>query len=158
MVTKRLRTSVLLAMAVFILGSCAATEHDRPQLINFDTDHNGGVILHRASDVAKLTGTPEGFRQFMAGVIDTNLHWGELDKPCPTTITVEKYDRSGYALGSIGDCGGAVLMWGKWHGVWQQVWGGQAIPDCADLKKHSIPVSIAGNTCQAGLKAVPYTG
>ena len=64
----------------------------------------------------------------------------------------------GFAYGSVGDCGGAVLMWGKRGGVWQQVWGGQSKSECADMKKHSIPVSIAGNQCWDGKRAVAYTG
>ncbi len=129
-----------------------------PRVIDFDKRNDGGVVLRKTADVSKLKGTPDGFRQFMAGVIDTNRNWGPPDKQCPTTVSVEKYDTSGYAYGSVGDCGGAVLMWGKQDGVWQQVWGGQSIPECADMKKYSIPVSIAGDQCWDGKKAVAYTG
>jgi len=38
----------------------------------------------------------------------------------------------------------------------QQAWGGQSLPECVALKKYSIPVSIAGNKCWDGKKAVAY--
>jgi hypothetical protein len=159
MKSPRFAATGLVMAAVLCVASCSTgTFNTDSRIINFDKNHDGGVILRKASDVSKLKGTPEDFRQFMAGVIDTSLHWGPMDKQCPTTISVVKFDPSGYASGGIGDCGGAALMWGKQHGVWQQVWGGQSVPDCVDLKKYAIPSSIAGNKCWAGKAAVRYTG
>jgi len=149
--------TALAAVALLALAGCSSRPFDTDsRVINFDKNHDGGVILRKASDVSKLKGTPDDFQQFMAGVIDANVHSGTVDKQCPVTISVEKFDTSGYASGGIGDCGGAALMWGKQHGIWQQVWGGQDIPACADLRKYAIPSSIAGNKCWAGMKAVPY--
>ena len=127
-----------------------------PKLIDYEKD--GGVILHKASDISKLDGAPDDFKQFIAGVIDTSVNSGEQDTQCPTTISVDKFDPSGYAAGSIGDCGGAELLWAKRDGAWQQIWGGQTIRECADMKKYSVPVAIAGDQCWDGKKAVTYTG
>lgn len=156
MKARRAALSALSALALLCAVGCGASRSEPDRLVQLGSKNHGGIVLRKAADVSKLKGTPEDFRQFMAGVIDTSAHWGPPDKNCPTTITVEKYDTSGYAYGSIGECGGAVLMWGKRHGVWQQVWGGQDIPACADLKKYSIPSSIAGKQCWNGKKAVPY--
>jgi hypothetical protein len=152
-----IKTAVLLSTTLLTLAGCTSAKQESSQVINFDKHSKGGVILRKASDVKKLKGTPADFQQFMAGVIDTDAHWGSIDKQCPTTISVEKYDTSGYALGGIGDCGGAVLMWGKHEGIWQQVWGGQDIPACNDLKKFKIPNSVAGKQCWDGKKAVTYS-
>jgi hypothetical protein len=159
MKSSRFAATGLLVVALLSVAGCGSgTSTTDSRIINFDKNHDGGVILRKAADVSKLKGTPEDFRQFMAGVIDTNVHAGPIDKQCPVTVSVVKFDPSGYASGGIGDCGGAVLMWGKQHGVWQQVWGGQDIPACVDLKKYAIPSSIAGTKCWAGKGAVRYTG
>ena len=128
------------------------------QLIDFDKNNDGGVVLRKAADVSKLEGTPDGFKQFMAGVIDTMVNSAQLGDDCRPTVSVAKFDSSGYALGSFWNCEGAVLMWAEQDGAWQQAWGGQSIPECADMKKYSIPVSIAGSKCSDGTKAVAYAG
>jgi hypothetical protein len=71
---------------------------------------------------------------------------------------VSQLDTSGYASGGITECGGAAFMWAKRDGVWQQIWGGQDIPACEDMKKYSVPKAIAGDRCWDGKDAVEYTG
>ena len=157
---KARRTAVyaLCALALLCTAGCGSSPTEADRLIQYNTKNDGGIVLRKAADVSKLEGAPEDFRQFMAGVIDTNIHWGAPDRKCPTTITVEKYDTSGYAYGSIGECAGAILMWGKPDGIWQQVWVGHDVPACAELRKYAIPTLIAGKQCWNGKKLVPYAG
>ena len=164
----RLPSAAVLAAALLLSGACGADddsggtassptqEKPKSELIEYDQEDGGGVTIARASDVAKLKGAPDGFKQYIAGVIDNDLTPPEDD--CPFTVGVASIDTSGFATGSLHSCGGAAYIWAERDGIWQKIWAGQDLPACADMKKYSVPKSIAGDTCWDGDKEVDYTG
>ncbi len=114
------------------------------------------MIIAKVADVSKLEGAPDDFKQFIAGLFDGLMR--SPDEDCQLTVGVEKIDTSGFAFGSQHSCGGAVYIWAKPNGVWQEIWGGQELPDCDTMEKYSVPTSIVGDQCLDAKKQghVPY--
>ena len=131
----------------------------KAELIEYDHDDAAGVVIAKPADVAKLKGAPDDFKQFVAGIVDASKTLPEDD--CQFTVGIAKVDTSGFAAGSMHSCGGAVYIWAKRDGVWQEIWAGQELPLCDDLKKYSVPKAIGGDKCydDKNMKdAVEYTG
>ena len=165
----------MLAAALLLSSACGATKADdegaatpsdaaepssssspaAAELITYD-QKPAGVTIANAADVSKLEGAPDDFKQFIAGLID-GLETAP-DEDCQFTVGVEKIDTSGFAFGSQHSCGGAVYIWSKQDGVWQEIWGGQELPDCDTMEKYSVPTSIVGDKCLDAKKQghVPY--
>ena len=117
-----------------------------------------GVTIEKVADVDKLEGAPDDFKQFIAGMFAASTGMF-VDKDCPFSVGVAKIDTSGYAIGSMFTGGGAAFIWSKRDGVWQQIWGGQDVPACDDLKKYSVPKAIVPDgKCFDGKDVVDYTG
>jgi hypothetical protein len=162
----------MLAAALLLCSACGASKSDdegaatpsgdatassspspaEAELITYDQD----VSIAKAAEVSKLKGAPDDFKQFIAGLID-GLKTPPGDD-CQFTVGVEKIDTSGFAFGSQHSCGGAVYIWSKQNGVWQEIWGGQELPDCETMEKYSVPTSIVGDKCLDDEKQghVPY--
>lgn len=155
----RLPAAAVLAAALLFSAACGADDdkggttssptpaEPKAELIEYDQDDVSGVTIAKPADVAKLEGAPDGFKQFIAGIIDASESLPEDD--CQFTVAVAKIDTSGFATGSMHSCGGAVYIWAERDGVWQEIWGGQELPVCADMKKYSVPKPIAGEKCYA---------
>ena len=164
----RLPAAAVLAAALLLSGACSADDDPgeaessptsatpEAEVIEYDQEEAPGVVIAKAADVAKLEGAPDDFKQFVAGIIDSNRTLPDDD--CEFTVGVAKIDTSGFAAGSLHSCGGAAYIWAKRDGVWQEVWAGQELPQCEEMTKYSIPKSIAGDTCYEGQKEVDYTG
>ena len=168
MKSNRLPAAVVLAAALLLSGACGADDDagvaapsptpakPKSELIEYEQEEGGGVTIAKPADVAKLEGAPDGFKQYIAGIIDANKSLPDDD--CPFTVGVASIETSGFATGSLHSCGGAAYIWAERDGIWQEIWAGQDLPDCADMKKYSVPKSIAGNTCWEGRKEADYTG
>lgn len=157
--------------AAAVLAACGADDgrgdttssptRTEPQtdLIEYDQDEEAGVTVTKAADLAKLKGAPDDFKQFVAGLIDGFEAPPQDD--CRFKVSVTKVDTSGFAAGSMGSCGGAMYIWAEQDGVWQEIWSGQELPVCADMKKYSVPKPIAGDKCYRNenmTDLVDYTG
>jgi hypothetical protein len=171
MMNHRLPTAAVLATALLLSGACNANDdkggstssptsaEPRAELLEYDQDEPVGVTVTKAADLAKLEGAPDDFKQFVAGLIDGFEAPPHDD--CQFGVDVRKIDTSGFAAGSMGSCGGAMHIWAKQDGVWQEIWSGQELPVCADMKKHSVPKPIAGDKCYRNkdmTDLVDYTG
>ena len=165
----RLPAAALVASALLLSSACGraddtggTTSSPKPSepksvLIEYDQDEAGGVSIAKPADVAQLVGAPNGFKQYVAGLVDASKT--PPDDDCQSTVGVAKVDTSGFAAGSMHSCGGAVYIWAKRTGVWQEIWSGQELQDCADMRKYFVPKSIAGNKCyDANKKKVDYAG
>ena len=167
----RLPAAVWLTVAVLFSGACGADDErgadpspptpaePKAELIEYDRDEAVGVTIAKPADVAKLRGAPDSFKQFVAGIVDASKSLPDDD--CQFTVGVAKVDTSGFAAGSMHSCGGAVYIWAERDGVWQEIWAGQELPLCDDLKKYSVPKAIGGDKCydDKNMKdAVAYTG
>lgn len=140
-------------------GEAASSSSPSPaaaELIEYDQKGPPGVTIAKPGDVSKLEGAPDDFKQFIAGLIDGLKT--PPDEDCQFTVGVERIDTSGYAFGSQHSCGGAVYMWSKQDGVWQEIWSGQELADCDTMEKYSVPTSIVGDKCLDNKKLddVPY--
>ena len=160
----RLPAAALLAAALLLSSACGASKDGDPgaatpsaeatpssspspaaaELITYD-QKPAGVTIAKVADVSKLEGAPDDFKQFIAGLIDGLKT--PPDEDCQFTVGVEKIDTSGFAFGSQHSCGGAVYIWAKPDGVWQEIWAGQELPDCDTMEKYSVPTSIVGDKC-----------
>ena len=164
----RLPAAAVLAAALLFSGACGAEDDTggaasspkpttpKSELIEYKQEDGGGVTIAKPADVAKLEGAPDGFKQYVAGVIDSDLTLPE--EGCEFTVHVASIETSGFATGSLHSCGGAAYIWAERDGVWQKIWAGQDLPDCETMKKYSVPKSIAGNTCWEGDQEADYTG
>ncbi len=163
MTITRLPAAAFLVVVLLISTSCSSSEPDEAatsspepahQLIEYDQDESVGMNLTQASDVKKLEGAPSDFKQFIAGIIEASASGAGDD--CTVEVGVRKVDTSGFAAGSIRSCGGAVYIWAKRDGVWQEIWSGQELPQCADMERFSVPRPIAGDRCYEGTDEVEY--
>ncbi|MEV7395683.1 hypothetical protein [Aeromicrobium sp. NPDC092404] len=115
-------------------------------LIDYGDDE---VTVASAGDVDKLTGAPEDFKAFV--VADLQRQQDTKDDVCTEKpeIRVARVDVEGWAAGGtfIPQCGGSAVLWAKVSGTWQEVWGGQTLPDCAILEKYRFPATVAGKEC-----------
>jgi hypothetical protein len=106
-----------------------------------------GIEVKAGSDTSRLEGTSEDFKTFIGDVWRQNL------TDCPTPdITVKKYSSAGFALGSVGGCGGYVALWSIQDGAWKEALGTQDEWTCGDLTRFGVPDGFAGEC--AGPKAV----
>lgn len=170
MKSNRLPAAAVLAAALLLSAACGAdddkgeatsspTPEPQAELIEFDHDDAAGVVIARPADVAKLKGAPEDFKQFVAGIVDASKTLPEDE--CQFKVAIAKVDTSGFAAGSMHSCGGAAYIWAERDGVWQEIWAGQELPLCDDLKKYSVPKAIGGDKCygdKSMKEAVEYTG
>jgi hypothetical protein len=118
-----------------------------------------GVELRTSTDVGKLKGAPQDFKQYIAGAADAAGSGADPTSECGPRVFVDKIDKRGYATGGVFDCGGARLIWAqRSNGVWGQIWGGQITPDCPTMAKFKVPTTIAGKSCWnvKKQKDVPY--
>ena len=160
--------AVTVLAAVLLTGACGAeggptssstSAEPKADLIEYEKDEPpNGVTISKPADIAKLKGAPDGFKQFIAGLVDASKVHPEAE--CELRVGVAKVDASGFALGDMAlpSCDGAVFIWARWDGVWQEIFSGQAIPACSDMKKYSVPRPIAPEKCEEGRKTVDYPG
>jgi hypothetical protein len=153
----RLPAAVVLAAALLLSGACSADDDKggaassptsatpKTELIEYDQEDAAGITIAKAADVALLEGAPDDFKQFVAGIIDGLKT--PADDDCQFTVGVAKVDTSGFAVGSMHSCGGAMYIWAERDGVWQEIWSGQEYPICDDLKRYSVPKPIGGDKC-----------
>jgi len=127
------------------------------RIINFGEK---GVEVQKADDVAKLRGTSEEFKAFIADLA-THLERPAGGEDCFIGVTVDAYDPAGFARGGVNDCGGYVALWGRKDGTWKELIGTQDAWTCSDLKKHGLPPGLVPTcigTVDGEMKEVPYTG
>jgi hypothetical protein len=119
---------------------------DASTLIDYGDD---GITVADPADVDELTGAPEDFKAFI--VADLQRQQDSKDDVCTEEpeIHVAKVETRGWAAGGsfIPQCGGNATLWAKAADGWQEVWGGQTLPDCAILEKYRFPASVAGTEC-----------
>lgn len=118
----------------------AQTTNAKPvkELIDYGTE----VEIQKKSDVSKLTDASDTFKNFIASYVEDEVN---TSAECgnPLRITVSKVVKDEFAVGGIGQCGGAAYIWKKSGGVWAKVWAGQDIIVCDDVKKYMIPSAIS---------------
>ena len=158
--------SPFLAAVCLALAAAGCSQGSEPSLESVDSATSSQdvvdygkepIVLRAASDVRKLTGAPDGFKQFIAGVTDATTSGIDPEGECPPQVEVSVIVPKGFAAGAIRACNGAAHIWAKKNGVWQQIWAGQSDPDCAAMKSNDVPEVIAGEQCWADGELVPYS-
>lgn len=140
------------ATAALILSGCGAAVPSLPVATTAKPIDYGaeGVTLQRASDVDKLVGAPADFKKFIASVVTKATAGSNPSDQCAPTVAVDRIDPAGFASGGISDCGGAAIIWARKNGTWNQLWGGQMQPGCAEMEAAGVPKaieSVAGTGC-----------
>ncbi|MBC7630419.1 hypothetical protein [Aeromicrobium sp.] len=122
------------------------------------TNDGDGLTLRTASDVVGLVGAPRDFTMFITAELARQQ--ATKDDACPEKpeIQVDRVDVGGWAAGGVlvPQCGGNAVLWARVDGTWQEVFGGQTLPDCTTLKKYQFPTGVVQGTCADGEKQVPY--
>lgn len=111
-----------------------------------------GIEVVTAADAAKLTGTSQEFRDFIATQAEKAATEGTS---CPSAfhaVTVKKYSAAGYALGAVNACGGYIALWvlgdpsqNSAAPQWEEGMGSQDEWDCDTLGYLGVPTSFAGD-------------
>lgn len=100
----------------------------------------GGVTVRSEADLAALVGTSDEFKAFIGATLAANR-----TADCPNAeIGVQKYDDTGFALGTVGGCGGYVALWSVQNGAWKEALGTQDEWLCGDLNRFDVPDGFAG--------------
>ncbi|HET8561724.1 MAG TPA: hypothetical protein VFL69_14470 [Marmoricola sp.] len=120
-----------------------------PRLVRYSGD---GVKVSGPADAGKLRGTSRAFRSFIVARVPQ----GSAD--CGSgSITVNAWRADGFAVGDVFECpGGYRAIWGSPDGSWRELIGSQDIWSCADLRRWTVPTSIAGDKCFAHGKLEDY--
>lgn len=133
------------------------------KIIDFRTgaDKHGLEVFTTAA-VSKLTGTSDAFKQFVTANIE---RLSATNKTlCPNAavgFVVNKYATSGYAMGSVADCGGYGALWGVRDGAWKELIATQDIWHCGQLHQYGVPKGLLDDPrCydEATDKVITYAG
>jgi len=111
-----------------------------------------GIEVVTAADAAKLTGTSQEFRDFIATQAQKAATEGASCPGAAHAVTVKKYSAAGYALGAVNACGGYIALWvlgdpnqDPAAPQWQEGMGVQDEWDCDTLSYLGVPTSFAGD-------------
>lgn len=109
------------------------TPPEPPRIIRYTDDSEFGVQIDDPSDIEQLEGAPESFKRFILEQLGQTDQSVECD--VPKSIDVEAIDTRGLAVGSVHECGGAIVVWGHDHNGWRELFGtqGPGTPCPADL-------------------------
>lgn len=113
-----------------------------PRLVRYPGD---GVTVQSGADATKLAGTSRAFRQFVVASVPQ----GSADCTTGGSISVQAWRADGFAVGDVFECpGGYRAIWGTNGGAsWRELVGSQDVWSCAQLRRHHVPTSIAGDRC-----------
>lgn len=160
----RLASTALLAATLAagaLAGAGAAPAAASATVIHFTGVH---VVHDRATARAFLPGTPRAFRAFAAAQgakvrREAAAQAGaQLSCVRHSGITVSDFAQdspAGYAIGSVGACGGYAALWtnatrgATGTTLWREVVGTQDGWYCPDLKRYRVPSALVGETCYA---------
>lgn len=129
------------------------------RLIDYEATDEDGIVITSAADTSRLTGSSAAFKRFIARQLSSSASSGDEGCTEPPQIYVSRVDTGGWARGGyfVPQCGGYAALWAVADGAWTEVWGGQSLVDCATLNRYAIPSRVAGDTCDTGGDAGPYS-
>jgi hypothetical protein len=107
-----------------------------------------GVEVTTAADTAKLTGTTDAFKAFIAAQAQRAAAAGASCPGAAHGITVQKYSSAGYAIGGFNACGGYAALWTQYQGTWGEGQATQDTWDCDALAFLQVPRSFAGDCAE----------
>lgn len=166
------RERVLAALCGFVLlaacGPPASTSTERPTAdarstadapIAYATRWNeygvaeGGVNVKKPSDLAKLTGAPTDFVDYIGELLADQMRVADPSAGCDdaAVVGVDGIDaRTGVAIGSQWACGdgGWASIWIRRNGRWMEAVGTQMGWSCEELEKFRVPQQIVAPTCE----------
>lgn len=126
---------------------------------DYEAVDENGVSISTPADTARLKGAPADLKAYLGALI-TKQASDEVEGCTEAPqISVTQVDTGGWARGSyfIPGCGGAAALWARSGGAWTEAWSGQSLVDCSTLKRYAFPSRVAGDTCDTGSSAQPYT-
>jgi hypothetical protein len=101
------------------------------------------VKIIQKSESKNLKNASQSFKTMIEGMVAEKPTYTD-GCDMPDYVLVNKIVKDEFALGGIGSCGGARIVWVKIDGQWQKAdgLGGQAEPSCKDVIKYKVPASI----------------
>lgn len=130
-----------------------------PKVITYP---GSGITVKTAADTAKLTGTSDSFKTFIAGEARRAVADGASCPGAAHEITVQKYSTAGYAIGGFNSCGGYAALWARTmsqNNAWGEGQATQDMWDCDALAYLQVPGSFSGPCAiEAGDFATPGAG
>lgn len=107
-----------------------------------------GVEVTTAADTAKLTGTTDAFKKFIASQAQRAAAAGASCPSAAHGVTVQKYSSAGYAIGGFNACGGYAALWTLYQGTWGEGQATQDTWDCDALAFLQVPRSFVGDCAE----------
>lgn len=98
-----------------------------------------GVFVEHASEVDKLKGAPESFKEFVAS--EAERLQAAHDCKAAVGVTVNKI-MGDFASGGISECGGYVAVWAVEKGEWKEIFATQSGIPCQDLEAKGAPKEL----------------
>ncbi|MBF4160059.1 hypothetical protein [Nocardioides acrostichi] len=125
--------------------STSPSETAKPEYIRYAGGEDPGPFIANSTQVAKLKGAPDDFKNFIGRVADDL----QEQSSCQADVGVTVFDvrSDGFASGAISDCGGYQALWAKVGQEWKEIAGTQDIWTCSLLKEYAVPSDVAGNQC-----------
>lgn len=167
-ITRIASTAVLIGAGVAV-GSAtiagASTTGTQGGVVDFTQNGTtSGVEIAQRSDTAKLAGTSVPFTEFIAAELEKAQLVGQGCPDAAHGVGVAAYSPTGYAAGSVNDCGGHQSLWkfDRASGQWTEFLGTQEQPQCTVLHDAGFPADVyrigMGGECLADGRSVPYQG
>lgn len=133
--------------------------YDTSKLVAYSDD---GVAITKQADLIKLEGASNEFKQFINTEL-IKLQNESSDSGCnqPASIGVKKIYDDRVAVGVVGSCGGAQILWAKdSEKGWIKIGGTQNIGfQCDALIAYRVPQEITGSPyCIKNSEVRKYTG
>ncbi|GAA4819601.1 hypothetical protein GCM10025786_28750 [Nocardioides caeni] len=128
-----------------VQSSAASSDSESPRGGSI-VDFNPPAEVDGSGDVSALDELPQDFRDFVAARARELYDDVAGDPDCGdrnlTFVTVDRYDPRGYASGEVTGCGGAMVVWARTSGAWQEVAGFQGLQSCDPLREAEVPADF----------------
>ncbi|WP_172669701.1 hypothetical protein [Arsenicicoccus sp. oral taxon 190] len=112
-----------------------------------------GAPLRTPQEIDAQLPEAHGLRAFAK----EQLARADQDNGCRMALSVDALDPETSLAGGFSGCGGYAVIWGRKGGRWVEVWGGQDVPACADLRAKGARLNPAVvGQCWDGSAVVPY--
>jgi hypothetical protein len=119
-----------------------------PATVDYDTvDAPSGVGITSASDVDKLDGASNSFKDFVKDKVAKHS-----PSPCGNAygLFVKKIYKDQFALGGENDCKHTDKLWAKVSDAWKEIGSTDQNFDCSLLDQYKVPAAIVEHCIKNG--------
>jgi hypothetical protein len=119
-------------------------------VVSYTSGDNGdGIEISGDTDVDKLDGASDSFKDFIKQKIDSN---GHRPSPCGNAygLFVKQIYKDDFAVGSEKQCGDTQKLWAKISGAWTEIGASQDAFDCSTWEQYNVPSAIVSQCIKNG--------